>query len=162
MAVEIERKFLVQEEFRKNAHKIIEIVQWYLSVKPEKIVRIRMQDDKDFFLTIKGISNASGLSRAEDEHKISREEAEGLLKSCDSRMIVKTRYLVLVENHTWEVDIFHGDNEGLIIAEIELSSEDESFIKPAWAGIEVTGELKYYNSSLLQYPYNKWNSSSKF
>ena len=160
MSIEIERKFLVQGEFRKHASRMIEITQWYLVVNSEQTVRIRMQDDKNFFLTEKGITNASGLSRSEDEHEITREEAEELLKSCDSRMIIKTRYLVPIGNHTWEVDIFHGENEGLVIAEIELLFEDESFIKSAWVGMEVTGEIKYYNSSLVKFPYKQWDSIS--
>ena len=156
MGIEIERKFMVQGEFRKSATIMIEITQWYLSVDPERTVRIRMQDDKDFFLTEKGLSNESGLSRSEDERKISREEADELLKDCGLRMIVKTRFLVPVGNHTWEVDVFHGDNQGLIVAEIELSFQDEDFMKPEWLGREVTGEIKYYNSELLQRPYKQW------
>ena len=155
MAVEIERKFMVQGEFRKSATKMIEITQAYLSSDPERTIRIRIQDD-EAFLTVKGISNKSGLSRLEYEYSIPKADAENMLSFCEAGVVVKTRFLVPVGNHTWELDVFHGDNQGLIIAEIELSSEDEDFIKPEWVGREVTGDLRYYNSALLKRPYKQW------
>lgn len=155
MAVEIERKFMVQGEFRKSATKMLEITQAYLSSDPERTIRIRLQDD-EAFLTIKGIGNESGLSRLEYEYEIPKADAEEMLKLCEAGVVVKTRFLVPVGNHTWELDVFHGDNQGLIIAEIELSSENEDFIKPEWVGREVTGDLRYYNSALLKRPYKQW------
>ena len=155
MAQEIERKFLVTGEFKNLATKSIRITQAYLSSVSERTVRIRIKGDKGF-ITIKGIGSDSGASRFEWEKEITVAEAEELLKICESGLIDKTRYLVPVGNHTFEVDEFYGDNEGLVVAEIELESENEAFEKPAFLGREVTGDVKYYNSMLIKNPYKKW------
>jgi adenylate cyclase len=153
---EIERKFLVKSEvFKKEAFKKSKIKQGYLNSHPERTTRIRVNDDKAF-ITIKGKSNESGVSRFEWEQEIHLSEAEKLLELCEPGSIDKMRYLVKCGNHTFEVDEFFGENEGLIIAEIELNSEDEKFEIPSWLGEEVTGDNKYYNSQLSQYPYSKW------
>ncbi|RPI62922.1 MAG: CYTH domain-containing protein [Ignavibacteriales bacterium] len=155
MANEIERKFLVKGEFKNLASKETRIVQGYLSSVPERTVRVRIKGDKGF-ITIKGIGSASGATRYEWEKEIPTSEVEELLKICEPGVIDKTRYLVKVGNHTFEVDEFYGENKGLTVAEIELSSESESFIKPAWLGDEVTGDTKYYNSMLMKNPFTKW------
>lgn len=147
MKQEIERKFLVNGAFKQYARNAVRITQGYLSSVPERTVRIRICGEKGF-LTIKGIGNSSGVSRFEWEKEISKDDAEQLLAICEGGIIDKTRYLIDVGNHTFEVDEFHGDNEGLIIAEIELDSEDEQFTRPEWLGEEVTGNLRYYNSML--------------
>lgn len=155
MANEVERKFLVKGEFKNLASKETRIVQGYLSSVPERTVRVRIKGDKGF-ITIKGIGNTSGASRYEWEKEIPTDEVEELLKICEPGVIDKTRYLVKVGNHTFEVDEFYGENEGLTIAEIELSSESEAFVKPEWLGDEVTGDTKYYNSMLMKNPFTKW------
>lgn len=158
MAKEIERKFLVKGNFKDLAVKSTRIVQGYLSSVPERTVRVRIKGDKGY-LTIKGIGNVSGASRFEWEKEIPVNEAEELLKICEPGVIDKTRYNVKVGNHTFEVDEFYGENEGLVIAELELSSENESFPKPQWLGEEVTGDTKYYNAMLMKNPFTKWNKS---
>lgn len=158
MAKEIERKFLVKGNFKDQAVKSTRIVQGYLSSVPERTVRVRIKGDKGY-LTIKGIGNVSGASRFEWEKEIPVNEAEELLKICEPGVIDKTRYNVKVGNHTFEVDEFYGENEGLVIAELELSSENESFPKPQWLGEEVTGDTKYYNAMLMKNPFTKWNKS---
>lgn len=155
MAQEIERKFLVKGEFKKLAHKKTRITQGYLSSVPERTVRVRIKGDKGF-ITIKGIGNASGTSRYEWEKEIPVKEAKELLKICEPGVIDKTRYLVKFGEHTFEVDEFYGENEGLTIAEIELKSEAEIFEKPMWLGEEVTGDKKYYNAMLMKNPFRKW------
>lgn len=155
MANEIERKFLVKGEFKNLASKETRIVQGYLSSIPERTVRVRIKGDKGF-ITIKGIGNSSGASRYEWEKEIPINEVEELLKICEPGVIDKTRYLVKVGNHTFEVDEFYGENKGLIVAEIELGSESENFVKPNWLGDEVTGDTKYYNSMLMKNPFTKW------
>ncbi len=155
MANEIERKFLVKGEFKKFANKSTRIVQGYLSSVPERTVRVRIKGDKGF-LTIKGIGNVSGASRYEWEREIPVTEAEELLKICEPGVIDKTRYLVKSGDHTFEVDEFYGENEGLVLAELELASESEKFEKPDWLGEEVTGDTKYYNSMLMKNPFTKW------
>ncbi|MBM4171189.1 MAG: CYTH domain-containing protein [Ignavibacteria bacterium] len=155
MAKETERKFLVTGEFKNQAVKETRIVQGYLSSVPERTVRVRIKGDKGF-ITIKGIGNASGASRYEWEKEIPSSEVEELLKICEPGVIDKTRFLVKSGNHTFEVDEFYGENQGLILAEIELSSESETFEKPSWLGQEVTGDTKYYNSMLMKNPYTKW------
>ena len=155
MANEIERKFLVKGEFKNLASKETRIVQGYLSSVPERTVRVRIKGDKGF-ITIKGIGNTSGASRYEWEKEIPTNEVEELLKICEPGVIDKTRYLVKVGNHTFEVDEFYGENQGLTVAEIELSTESEAFVKPEWLGEEVTGDTKYYNSMLMKNPYTKW------
>ncbi len=155
MAQEIERKFLVKGDFKPFVKKSLRIVQGYLSSVPERTVRVRIKGDKGF-ITVKGIGNESGASRFEWEKEIPKEDVENLFKICEPGIIDKTRYLVEAGNHTYEVDEFYGENEGLIIAEVELASEDENFEKPDWLGEEVTGDPKYYNSMLMKHPYSRW------
>jgi adenylate cyclase len=154
--LEIERKFLVTSEaFKKEAFAQNRIAQGYLSAVPERTVRVRIKGDKGF-LTIKGSSNESGLSRFEWEKEIPIAEAKELLKLCEKGVIDKTRFEVKMGNHIFEIDEFYGENEGLVIAEIELKSESESFEKPSWLGKEVTNDNRYYNSYLSQNPYKNW------
>ena len=155
MAQEIERKFLVKGDFKPFVQKETRIIQGYLSSVPERTVRVRTKGEKGF-LTIKGIGNESGASRYEWESEISNEDAKNLLAICEPGVIDKTRYLVEVGKHTYEVDEFYGENDGLTVAEIELNSEDEAFEKPEWLGEEVTGDVKYYNSMLMKNPYKNW------
>ena len=155
MAQEIERKFLVAGDFKKKKKKSTRIIQGYLSSVPERTVRVRTKGDQGY-LTIKGIGNESGASRFEWEQEISVEDAKQLLAICEPGVIDKTRYLVKSGEHTYEVDEFYGENEGLTVAEVELSSEDEAFSKPGWLGAEVTGDVKYYNSMLMKNPYKNW------
>lgn len=155
MAQEIERKFLVTGDFKSQAAKQTRIIQGYLSSVPDRTVRVRVKGDKGF-ITVKGIGNNSGASRYEWEKEIPVGEVQELLKICEPGVIDKTRYNVVVGKHTFEVDEFYGENEGLVVAEIELSSEAESFEKPSWLGEEVTGDVKYYNSMLMKLPYTKW------
>ena len=156
MAQEIERKFLVKgEAFKTETFKQTRITQGYLSSVPERTVRIRVKGDKGF-ITIKGIGNDSGASRFEWEKEIPSSEVMDLMKIAEPGVIDKTRYQVKQGNHTYEVDEFYGENQGLVVAEIELQSEDETFEKPEWLGEEVTGDVKYYNSMLMKNPYTKW------
>ncbi len=155
MAQEIERKFLVNGDFRKDAFKATRITQGYLCSVPERTVRVRVKGEKGY-ITIKGIGSASGASRFEWEKEIPVEEVKQLLEICEPGVIDKTRYLVKSGEHTFEVDEFYGDNDGLVVAEVELHSEDEAFVKPEWLGEEVTGDAKYYNSMLMKNPYKNW------
>ena len=154
--IEIERKFLlISDDYRAEASSIITMTQGYLNSDPERSVRIRLTDQSGF-ITVKGKSNESGLSRFEWEKEISKTDAEALLKLCEKTIISKTRYEVAVGNHLFEVDEFLGKNKGLVMAEVELGSEDEKFSKPDWLGEEVTGDLKYYNSNLSNSPFCNW------
>lgn len=154
--IEIERKFLTNSsEFTKLAKAQHIIKQGYLNSDAERTVRVRVKNDKGF-LTIKGKSNLSGTSRFEWEQEIPLNDAAALLALCEDFIIEKTRYLIDFQNHTFEVDIFHGANEGLILAEIELETEEEAFEKPTWLGKEVTGELQYYNSYIAKNPFINW------
>lgn len=154
--IEIERKFLVTSfEFKNEAYAKKSIVQGYLNSNPERMVRIRT-NGKDGFITIKGMGNKSGMTRFEWEKMISLEEATALLKLCEEGAIEKIRYEVKVGNHVFEVDEFFGENKGLVMAEIELESEDEVFEKPSWLGKEVTNDVKYYNAYLSNNPFTKW------
>lgn len=156
MANEIERKFLVKGEYKRFASKELRIVQGYLSSVPERAVRIRISGNKGF-LTIKGIGNASGTSRYEWEKEIPVSEANDLLQICEPGVIDKTRYIIPEPGGLkYEVDEFYGDNQGLIIAEIELPSEDSKFVKPDWLGKEVTGDVRYFNAMLMKHPYKSW------
>jgi adenylate cyclase len=156
MNVEIEKKFLVSSDTYKNeAEKQVRITQGYLSTVPERTVRVRIKADKGY-LTIKGKGSESGASRYEWEKEIPLPEAQELLELCEPGVIDKTRFLVKSANHTFEVDEFYGDNEGLVVAEVELGAEDESFEKPAWIAEEVTGEDRYYNAMLIKTPYKTW------
>tara|TARA_R110001632_G_scaffold101498_9_gene209205 strand:+ start:404 stop:877 length:474 start_codon:yes stop_codon:yes gene_type:complete len=155
---EIERKFLVTSDaFKKEAQKTTRITQGYLSTDPERTVRVRIKGDSGF-LTIKGKSNDSGTTRIEVEEEIAFAKAETLLSLCLPGVIDKTRYEVALGNHLWEVDEFYGDNQGLIVAEIELDDENESFDRPSWLGLEVTGKKKYYNSQLSVHPFQMWKN----
>ncbi len=155
MAQEIEKKFLVDGDFKSAAFKAARITQGYLSSVPERTVRVRVKGDKGF-ITVKGIGNESGASRFEWEKEIPVEDVKALLQICEPGVIDKTRYLVKAGEHTFEVDEFYGDNEGLTVAEVELSDENEAFDKPSWLGEEVTGDAKYYNSMLMKNPYKNW------
>ncbi|WP_461532623.1 CYTH domain-containing protein [Sinomicrobium sp.] len=155
--IETERKFLVKSEvFRKEAQSAVRIVQGFLNTHPERTVRVRIKGDKGF-ITVKGKSNQSGLSRFEWEKAISVTDAEALLGLCEKGVIEKIRHEIKTEKHLIEVDEFLGDNAGLIIAEIELTSEDEDFYRPDWLGKEVTGDIRYYNSQLSRRPYKDWD-----
>jgi len=155
--MEIERKFLVKAgaDFRGRAYASSRICQGYIASGHGRTVRVRTRDDRAY-LTIKGPSLDGGLSRYEFEKEITTEEARQLFHLCEPGLIDKTRYLVKSGEHTFEIDEFYGDNEGLIIAEVELSSPDESFEKPDFIGEEVTGDRRYYNSHLRANPYRNW------
>ncbi len=155
MPQEIERKFLAKEGYKRFAYTYTRITQGYLSSVPERIVRVRINGDRGF-ITIKGISNKTGMSRYEWEKEVNVNEARELLVLCEPGIIDKTRYLVQVGKFTFEVDEFYGENEGLVMAEVELSSEEELFDKPGWLGEEVTGDMRYYNSKLAKNPFTKW------
>ncbi len=157
MALEIERKFLVVGDYQSAATHQVRITQGYLSVDTGRTVRIRRWGDSGF-LTIKGASTDNGLSRLEWEKEITLEEVELLLPLCLPGIIDKTRWLVPCGDFTFEVDEFHGDNAGLVVAEIELPSVDATFEKPDWLGQEVTGERRYYNSQLTKAPYCTWQT----
>ena len=155
MAQEIERKFLVKDSrFKELAFSSSRIAQGYICSSRGRTVRVRIRDEKGY-LTIKGPAGENGLSRSEWEKEIPLDEAQELMKLCEPGMIDKTRYLVQSGSHVFEVDEFYGENEGLIVAEVELSSENESFEKPDFIGEEVTGIAKYYNSFLMKFPYTK-------
>lgn len=155
MPREIERKFLVTGEYKSQAFAHSRIVQGYICSARGRTVRVRLRDGRGY-LTIKGASDTAGMSRYEWEKEISREEAEELMKLCEEGVIDKTRYLVRSGSHVFEVDEFYGDNEGLVMAEVELASEDEPFDRPAFIGREVTGDVRYYNSQLMKHPYREW------
>ena len=156
MAQEIERKFLVQGDFKPLVIKETRITQGYLSSVPERTVRVRIKGDKGF-MTIKGIGNESGASRYEWEREISIEDAKELLAICESGVIDKTRFIVKADGDlVFEVDEFYGENEGLTVAEIELPTEGTAFTKPSWLGEQVTGDVKYFNSMLMKNPYKNW------
>ncbi len=155
MALEIERKFLVKGDFKASVVKSVRITQGYLSSVPERTVRVRVKGDRGF-ITVKGIGSGSGASRFEWEKEIPADEAMEMLKLCETGVIDKTRLLVPAGKHVFEVDEFHGDNEGLTVAEVELSSEDEEFVRPEWLGEEVTGDVRFYNSMLMKNPYKNW------
>ena len=154
MAKEIERKFLVSGDFKQEACDSFRLVQGYISTDPDRTVRVRIKGEQGF-LTIKGRSSLDGLSRYEWEKGIPVSEALELMNLCVSGVIDKTRYLVPYGGHTYEVDVFHGANEGLVLAEIELADEQEMFEKPSWLGEEVTGDVRYYNSMLSLHPFSK-------
>ena len=157
MDLEIERKFLVlNEDFRKLATHKKKITQGYLNSSKVRAVRVRIAEDKAF-LTVKGESNETGLSRFEWEKEIEMHAAKNLLPLCEPSLLEKIRHYVPVGNHLFEVDEFLGDNKGLLIAEIELSDEEEAFSMPDWIGREVTGDAEYYNVSLVKKPFKDWS-----
>jgi adenylate cyclase len=157
MAVEIERKFLVADKSVFATLVGTSMRQGYLSVDPERTVRVRVAGVRAF-LTIKGSPSASGASRAEYEYAIPVPEAEELLDYLALRpLIEKTRYRVTVGRLVWEIDVFSGDNEGLVVAEVELPTEATALILPGWVGEEVTGDSRYYNAALVTHPYRDWD-----
>lgn len=159
MAQEIERKFLVVGEYKHLAHSSFHLMQGYIA-SGRRTVRVRVSDNRAW-LTIKGPSRNGGLSRFEWEREIDIKDAMELMQLSEGALIDKCRYLVEYEGHTFEVDEFYGDNEGLIIAEVELQSEDDEFARPAWLGMEVTGVKRYYNSHLRSYPYKDWSETER-
>jgi|SRR5690625_125821 len=159
---EIERKFLViGDNYKLEAIKQSNILQGYLNSSPERNVRVRIQDNQGF-LTVKGPSSIDGTTRFEWEKEIPLNEAKHLMKLCELATIEKIRYIVEFGNHIIEVDEFFGVNEGLVLAEIELNSSDEDFIKPEWIGEEVTGNPRYYNAQLSKQPYCVWGNAGLF
>ncbi len=156
MALEIERKFLVTSDaYRSAAFHSDRIAQGYLCREGGNSARVRVRDGKGY-ITIKGPSLDNGLSRYEWEKEIPADEAWELMKLCHGGIIDKTRYLVKCGSHTFEVDEFHGDNEGLVVAEVELDDISQQFERPDFLGKEVTGERKYYNSHLTRFPFKLW------
>lgn len=156
MSQEIERKFLVKNsDFIAKAYDNDIIKQGYISSNPDRSVRVRLKGE-NAYLTIKGKSSDDGVSRYEWEREIRVTDAEDLLLLCEPGIIEKVRYYVLVEENVFEVDIFWGDNDGLVVAELELSTADAPFTRPDWLGEEVTGDDKYYNAKLAQNPYKDW------
>ena len=154
--LEIERKFLIlKNDYKSEAFKQTRIVQGFLNTHKERTVRIRIKGDKAF-ITVKGISNSEGTTRMEWEKEISVKDADTLLTLCEPNLIEKIRFEIKSGNHIFEVDEFFGENEGLVVAEIELTSENEAFEKPDWLGEEVTGDVRYYNSLLSKTPYRNW------
>ena len=155
---EIERKFLIDKiKFLDTFYPIQEseeIIQGYLNLDPERTVRIRLAGLRGY-LTVKGKSSENGLSRFEWETEITQYHAEQMLKLCVG-VIAKTRCSVWIAGKTWEIDLFKGDNQGLVVAEVELTSETESITLPHWITKEVTGDPKYYNSNLIKHPYKDW------
>jgi len=149
MGKETERKFLVKGEFRHLAIRNYDILQRYLSIDPQKTIRLRIAGDAAW-LTIKGRPERNSIARGEWEISLSPDDAGEIMELCLPGKILKTRYLVPYGRHTWEVDVFHDKNEGLIIAELELSTEDEEYEKPDWLGEEVTGRPEYYNANLIK------------
>ncbi|MGC6431842.1 MAG: CYTH domain-containing protein [Jejuia sp.] len=156
--IEIERKFLVTSNAFKNEAKTkTRIIQGFLNTDAARTVRVRIKGEKGF-LTVKGKSSNDGLSRFEWETEVKKEETEALLKLCEPTIIDKIRYEVSCGKHVFEVDEFLGENEGLIVAEVELTEDNETFEKPQWLGDEVTGQIQYYNSQLSKQPYKTWTS----
>ena len=156
MALEIERKFLVKDEsYKEMAYQASRIAQGYICSMRGRTVRVRIRDGKGY-LTIKGPADAAGIGRYEWEKEIPLQEAQELMNLCEPGMINKTRYLVRSGQHVFEVDEFYGENEGLVIAEVELSSADEEYEKPLFIGEEVTGDVRYYNSFLMKKPFKQW------
>ena len=154
--IEIERKFLVLgDDYKQQSFSSSRITQGYICREHGRTVRVRKRDDKAY-LTIKSSSEDGGLSRYEFEKEISLDEADHLIKLCEPGIIDKTRYLVRSEKHIFEVDEFYGDNEGLVMAEVELSSADEYFVKPSFIGTEVTGDHRFYNSYLSRNSFSLW------
>ncbi len=159
--LEIERKFLVRNaDYKQQAYDSSRIKQGYICSGHGRTVRVRIRDNRGY-LTIKGPSGEKGISRYEFEKEILLDEAEQLMKLCEPGRIDKTRFLVKSGKHTFEVDEFYGENEGLVIAEVELSSEDEPYEKPDFIGREVTGDRRYYNAHLIRHPFCEWSGSGE-
>ena len=160
MALEIERKFLVLDDsYKHEAFSSSHIRQGYICSERGRTVRIRIRDERAY-ITIKGPSLDGGLSRYEFEQQIPLDDAEKLMTLCDPSIIDKTRWLVSSGEHTFEVDEFHGENQGLVVAEVELKSKDETPEIPHFIGKEVTGDRRYYNSQLRRNPYTLWPKES--
>ena len=156
IGIETERKFLVKDDrFKAMAVESHRLVQGYICRESGRTVRVRIADDRAY-LTIKGSGSEDGTSRLEWETEIPADEAGALMRLCLEGIIDKTRYIVPFGGHTFEVDEFYGENEGLTVAEIELENENEPFSRPEWLGKEVTGDRRYYNSMLTQNPYSQW------
>jgi CYTH domain-containing protein len=158
MGLEIERKFLVVGEYKSKAFAADRIAQGYISSGNGKTVRVRIRGEKGY-LTIKGPSDQEGMARYEFETEIALHDAEDLMKLCEPGIIDKTRYLVRSGKHIFEVDEFYGDNQGLVMAEVELSAEDEPYVKPDFIAEEVTGDPRFYNSFLKSHPFTTWKRS---
>lgn len=157
MGLEIERKFLVDHAKWNTLIKPKPdyFIQGYLHSEPGKTIRVRATNQKGF-ITIKGKSSKDGLSRSEFEYEIPKQEALELLTTFTEKTIEKNRYEILFEDNVWEVDVFEGSNNGLIVAEIELESAEQAFKKPDWVREEVTSDFRYFNSALIETPYTKW------
>jgi len=156
--IEIEHKFLVKSDaYKEEAFQETKIIQGFLNTHKDRTVRVRLKGDLGF-ITVKGLSSKNGLSRFEWEKEITKDDALELLNLCEPGVIDKIRYEIKAGNHIFEVDEFFGDNAGLIIAEVELEHENETFEIPKWLGEEVTGQIKYYNSQLSRQPYKTWES----
>jgi adenylate cyclase len=156
VGLEIERKFLVDDTSVLAGVPGVRFRQGYLSTEPERSVRVRRAGDLAF-VTIKGISGRTGASRAEFDYPIPAEDADTMLDELALRpLIEKTRYRIEAGGRVWEIDVFAGANEGLVVAEVELPTEDASVVVPAWAGVEVTGDPRYYNANLVGHPYRDW------
>ena len=157
--IEIERKFLVLgNDFKKESFSSSRITQGYICRTHGKTVRVRKRDDKAY-ITIKGSSEDGGLSRYEFEKEITVDEADHLMKLCEPGIIDKTRFLVRSGSHVFEIDEFYGENEGLVMAEVELGSPDEAFSRPSFIGVEVTGDCRFYNSYLSRNPFVLWRDT---
>ncbi len=154
---ETERKFLVVGEFKSQSYNATRIQQGYIASNNGRTVRVRIRGDKGY-LTIKGPSGLKGITRYEFDTEIPLDDARELMEICEPGIIDKTRYLVKSPDgrHTWEIDEFYGDNEGLVLAEVELSHESEEFQKPEFIGKEVTGDRRFYNSHMRSYPFKLW------
>ena len=152
MGVEIERKFLVKEGWQPTGESV-SIKQGYLPGTGPMLVRIRLEDQRAL-LTLKG--RTEGATRGEYEYEIPVQDAQELLLRCRKKVVEKTRYFVIHGDYTWEVDVFAGANKGLVVAELELSDEDEAFDRPDWLGAEVSSDARYYNSNLAEHPFSKW------
>ena len=155
MSIEIERKFLVNGDYKSVAISHTRIIQGYICSQRGRTVRVRIRD-RQGYLTIKGPSTAGGLSRYEFEKEITLDEALSLLRICEPGIIDKVRWLVPIGKHTFEVDEFFGENEGLVMAEVELSNENEAYERPDFLGREVTGDRRFYNSCLRIHPFKEW------
>ena len=154
---ETERKFLVVGEFKSQSYNATRIQQGYIASNNGRTVRVRIRGDKGY-LPIKGPSGLKGITRYEFDTEIPLDDARELMEICEPGIIDKTRYLVKSPDgrHTWEIDEFYGDNEGLVLAEVELSHESEEFLKPDFIGREVTGDRRFYNSHMRSYPFKLW------
>jgi len=150
---EIERKYLVHLDLFEPIKEGVEISQGYLNTAKERVVRVRTKGDKAF-LTIKG--KVEGITRSEFEYEIPYDDAKALLKLCEPHLIEKVRHHIEYKKMLWEIDVFKGINEGLVVAEIELKSEEQTFEKPDWVGKEITQDFRYYNNNLTRNPYTLW------